>query len=94
MAKSGSSRGFGMSPLYPHERTFMARPLRFRVAGLKATDIRALCEVSERASKMYELLEGRATDRTDSLTRDKLDKILAEMQKDLEERLARVPTIH
>ncbi len=30
------------------------------VASLKATDIRARAEVSERAAKMYELLEGRA----------------------------------
>ncbi len=65
------------------------------VAGLKATDIRALAEVSERAAKMYELLEDRATARTDSLTRGKMDKILAEMQEELEERLARVvPTVH
>ncbi len=64
------------------------------VAGLKATDIRALTEVSERASKMYELLEGRATARTDGLTRGKLDEILGEMNKEIEERLARVPTVH
>ena len=64
------------------------------VKALKAADIRALAEVSERAAKMYELLEGRATDRTDSLTRGKMDEILEEMQKDLEERLARVPTVH
>ncbi len=64
------------------------------VASLKATDIRALAEVSERASKMHELLEGRATDRTDGLTRGKMDEILEEMQRDLEERLARVPTVH
>ncbi len=64
------------------------------VAGLKATDIRALTEVSERASKMYELLEGRATARTDDLTRDKLDKVLADMNQEIEERLARVPTVH
>ncbi len=64
------------------------------VNALKAVDIRALAEVSERAAKMYELLEGRATDRTDDLTRGKVDALLAEMQKDLEERLARVPTLH
>ncbi len=64
------------------------------VKALKAADIRALCEVSERAAKMYELLEGRATDRTDDLTRGKMDELLAEMQKDLEERLANVPTVH
>ncbi len=64
------------------------------VAGLKATDIRALAEVSERAAKMYELLEGRATDRTDNLTRGKMDALLDEMQRELEEMLARVPTVH
>ncbi len=47
-----------------------------------------------RAAKMYELLEGRATDRTDNLTRSKLDEILEEMNKEIEERLARVPTVH
>ncbi len=64
------------------------------IKALKVPDIRALAEVSERAAKMYELLEGRATDRGDNLTRGKLDDLLAEMQKDLEERLARVPTLH
>ncbi len=65
------------------------------IKALKAADIRALAEVSERAAKMYELLEGRATDRTDDLTRGKMDELLAEMQKELEERLARVlPTVH
>ena len=64
------------------------------VASLKAADIRALAEISERASKMYELIEGRATDRTDGLTRAKMDALLAEMQREVEERLARVPAIH
>ncbi len=59
-----------------------------------ATDIRALAEVSERAAKMYELLEGRATDRTDNLTRGKMDALMEEMEKELEERLARVKTVH
>ncbi len=64
------------------------------VAGLKATDIRALAEISERAAKMHELLEGRATDRTDNMTREKMDALMEEMEKELEERLARVPTMH
>ncbi len=64
------------------------------IKALKVSDIRALAEISERAAKMHELLEGRATDRGDNLTRGKLDDLLAEMQKDLEERLARVPTVH
>ena len=64
------------------------------VASLKATDIRALAEVSERAAKMHELLEGRATERTDGLTRAKMDKLIEEMNQEIEERLARVPTIH
>ena len=64
------------------------------VASLKAADIRALAEISERASKMYDLLEGRATDRTEGLTRGKLDALMEEMEKELEERLARVPTLH
>ncbi len=64
------------------------------VAGLKATDIRALAEVSERATKMHELLEGRATDRGDNLTRGKMDKLIEEMNQEIEERLARVPTVH
>ncbi len=62
-------------------------------ASLKATDIRALVEVSERATKMHELLEGRATDRTEGLTRGKMDKLIEEMNQEIEERLARVPTI-
>ena len=36
---------------------------------LKASDIRALAEVSERAGKMSELLEGRATERNETVTR-------------------------
>ena len=64
------------------------------VKKLKASDIRALTEVSERAAKMYELLEGRATERPDGLTRGKMDTLMAEMQKEIEERLARVPTVH
>ncbi len=47
------------------------------VTALKAADIRALAEVSERAAKMHELLEGRATDRTDDLTRGKMDALAA-----------------
>ena len=62
--------------------------------ALKAADIRALAEVSERATKMYALLEGRATDRTDKLTRGKMDELMEEMKKELEEMLARVPTVH
>jgi len=65
-----------------------------KVEELKATDIRALAEVSERAVNMYELLEGRATDRTDNLTRGKMDELIEEMQKELEEWLARAPTAH
>ena len=64
------------------------------IKALKATDIRALAEISERATKMHELLEGRATDRTEGLTRGKLDEVLDEIQRDLEERLTRVPTLH
>ncbi len=64
------------------------------IKALKAADIRALAEVSERTAKMHELLEGRATDRSDNLTRGKMDAILAEIQKDLEERLASVKTVH
>ncbi len=64
------------------------------IKALKASDIRALAEVSERASKMYELLEGRATARTDDLTRGKMDKIIEEMNQELEEKLARVKTVH
>ncbi len=52
---------------------------------LKATDIRALVEVGERASRMFELLEGRATDRTDNLTREKMDRLMQEMEDDIEE---------
>ncbi len=43
------------------------------VKELKATDIRALVEISERATKMHELREGRATYRTNNLTRGKID---------------------
>ncbi len=64
------------------------------IKALKAGDIRALCEVSERASKMFELLEGRVTDRTDDLTRSKMDELIADMNQEIEERLAGVPTLH
>ncbi len=64
------------------------------ITALKAADIRALAEVSERAAKMCELLEGRATDRTDGMTRAKMDALLEEMTRELEERLANVPTVH
>jgi hypothetical protein len=64
------------------------------VASLKATDIRALAEISERAARMYELLEGRATDRADNLTRGKMDTLMDEMKQELEERLARIKTVH
>ncbi len=64
------------------------------VASLKATDIRALAEISERAVKMYELLEGRATERTEGMTRGKMDELLGEMEQEIEERLARIKTIH
>ena len=67
---------------------------KIKIDNCKAADIRALVEVSERAAKMYELLEGRATERTDGLTRGKLDKILEEMNEEIEERLASVPTMH
>ncbi len=67
---------------------------KIKVDTCKASDIRALVEVSERASKMYELLEGRATDRTDDLTRGKMDVLMGEMKQEIEERLARVPTVH
>ncbi len=64
------------------------------IKALKAVDIRALAEVSERAAKMHELLEGRVTDRTDNLTRGKMDALLEEMTREIEERLANVPTFH
>ncbi len=43
---------------------------------------------------MHELLEGRATDRTDNLTRGKMDKLMEEMSQEIDERLKRVPTVH
>ena len=43
---------------------------------------------------MHELLEGRATDRIDGLTRAKVDALLDEMQKEVDERLARIKTVH
>ncbi len=67
------------------------------VNTLKASDIRALAEVSERATKMFELLEGRATDRTDGMTRQKMDTLMKEMEDEIDERLARVKkarTVH
>ena len=57
------------------------------VNTLKAIDIRALADVSERATRMFELLEGRATDRTDNLTREKMDRLMQEMEDDIEEAL-------
>ncbi len=64
------------------------------VDTLKVTDIRALAEISERADKMYELLKGRATDRADNLTRGKMDTLMDEMRQEIEERLARIQTVH
>lgn len=64
------------------------------VAALKATDIRALAEISERAAKMFELLEGRAAECKYNLTRDKMDTLIEEMKEDLEERLNGIPTVH
>ena len=43
---------------------------------------------------MYEFIEGRATARTDKLTRGKMDELIEEMNQQLEERLARVSTVH
>ncbi len=60
---------------------------------LKVSDIRALVEVGERATKMFELLEGRATDRPDDMTRQKLDAVLQEMQDDIDKSLARIPKL-
>jgi len=67
---------------------------KIAVACLKATDIRALAEISERAARIYELLEGRATDRTDNLTRGKMDEPMGEMRQEIEERLARINSVH
>ncbi len=63
-------------------------------AVLKVPDIRALFEVGERATKMFELLEGRATDRPDNLTREKMDALMEEMEDEIEEKLARLRTVH
>ena len=62
--------------------------------NLKALDIRALCEIGERAAKMFELLEGRATDQNDNMTRQKMDDLMDEMRDDLEQSLKRCRTIH
>jgi hypothetical protein len=64
------------------------------VKKLKPSDIRSLAEVSVSAAKMYELLEGRATDRTENVTRDKLDRLMDQMRTEIDERLASVPTVH
>ena len=61
---------------------------------LRPSEIRALAEVSERAAKMFKLLEGRATDRTDNITREKMVELIEEMTKELDDRLAIVPTVH
>lgn len=61
---------------------------------LRVADIRALYEVGERAARMFELLEGRATSRGDTLTRSKLDELLGEMRDDLEDRLDDAKTVH
>lgn len=55
--------------------------------SLKATDIRALAEVSVSAARMVELLEGRATERKDDLTRQDMDKLMEDMADELNERL-------
>ena len=67
------------------------------VATLKTPDIRALVEISERASKMFELLEGRATDRTDHVTRAKMDELMQDMTSEIDERMAMLtkpPLVH
>ena len=67
---------------------------KINIKDLKVSDIRALAEVGERATKMFELLEGRATDRPDNMTRQKMDEVLEKMQEELEESLAGIKTIH
>ena len=62
---------------------------KVNVEDLKVPDIRALFEVGERATKMHELLEGRATDRPDNLTREKMDVLMRQMGEEIEESLAR-----
>ena len=64
------------------------------VKTLKASDIRSLMEVAERSIKMFELLEGRATDRTDDMTRQKLDALLDQLREEVEESLAGIKTVH
>jgi len=67
------------------------------VNTLKAIDIRALADVSERATRMFELLEGRATARTDDVTRESMDRLMQEMQDDMEQVLdgvRRKKTVH
>ena len=61
---------------------------------LKASDVRSLVEVAERAAKMHELLEGRATERPDYITREKMDKLMDDMTREIDERRASVPTVH
>lgn len=58
-----------------------------KVKSLKANDIRALAEVSVSAARMVELLEGRATERKDDLTRQDMDKMMEDMADELNERL-------
>ena len=63
-------------------------------SALRATDIRSLAETAERAARMFELLEGRATNRSDDMTRSKLDDLMNEMRDELEQSLKRYRTIH
>ena len=63
-------------------------------SALRATDIRSLAETAERAARMFELLEGRATNRSDDMTRSKLDDLMNEMRDELEQSLDDAKTVH
>lgn len=57
---------------------------------LTAQGIKALIEASTLAVKTGELLEGRPTDRTEHLTKQKIDDQLAEMQREIADKLRHV----
>lgn len=86
-------------------QTLAASALILAVEGLKEIDpktltaggVRSLSEIAERAAKMCELLGGRATDRTETITRKKLDELQQGMLEEVNakiESLEKHGTVH
>lgn len=61
---------------------------KLNVEGASAQTARHLTEIAVEARRMTELLEGRATNRTEKVTRGKLDRLFEDMQREVTERVA------